>query len=156
MKYTLIKSGRVENIIECEDIAFIDKIRPQWDHIEPLDTTEEQGLPIGIGWGWNGTNFTLPVPVLPIYSNYIDIGPFFDRFGSLKMAVLTSTDAGVKALLQDIQIRKWVDLTLPSVVQGVQYLASQIPAITPALQAQILATPVQDHENLALRKLYFS
>ena len=29
---------------------------------------------------------------------FIDLGPFYDRFGAAKMAVLTSTDAGVKAI----------------------------------------------------------
>lgn len=91
----------------------------------------------------------------PAYLNYIDIGPFFDRFGSQKLTVLISQDQTVKALLADIQIRKWIDLSLPEVQQAVVYIANLIPAVVP-LVPSILATPVQDHENLALRKLYFS
>lgn len=97
-----------------------------------------------------------PAPQPPVYEWYIDIGPFFDRFGSAKMAVLTSTDAGVKALITDIQIRKWIDLKLPEVDQALAYLGSVIPAVTTELQSAILETPVAEHENLALRKLYFT
>lgn len=86
----------------------------------------------------------------------IDIGPFFDRFGAAKMAVLTSADAGVQAILKDTQIRKWLDLSLPEVAQSVAYVGSKVPAVTAELQAAILTTPVAPYENLALRKLYFS
>lgn len=86
----------------------------------------------------------------------IDIGPFFDRFGAAKMAVLTSADAGVQAILKDTQIRKWLDLSLPEVAQSVAYVGTKVPAVTAELQAAILTTPVAPSENLALRKLYFS
>lgn len=86
----------------------------------------------------------------------IDIGPFFDRFGAAKMAVLTSTDAGVKAILADTQVRKWIDLQRADVSQSVAYIGSVVAAVTPALQTAILTTPVTPDENQALRKLYFS
>jgi len=86
----------------------------------------------------------------------IDVGPFFDRFGAAKMAVLTSTDVGVKAILADTQVRHWIDLKRPDVVQAVAYIGSMVPALTPALQASILTTPVTADENLVLRKLYLS
>ena len=86
----------------------------------------------------------------------IDIGPFFDRFGAAKMAVLTSADPGVKAILADTQVRKWIDLKLLNVVQSIAYIASVVPAVTPALQDAILAEPVTPEENLALRKQFFS
>lgn len=86
----------------------------------------------------------------------IDIGPFFDRFGAAKMAVLTSTDAGVKAILQDIQVRKWIDLQRADVASSLAYVATKVPAVDAALQAAILTTPVASVENLALRKVYFS
>lgn len=86
----------------------------------------------------------------------IDIGPFFDRFGAAKMAVLTSTDAGVKAILADTQVRKWIDLQRADVAQSVAYIGSVVSAVTPALQTAILTTPVTPEENLALRKLYFA
>lgn len=97
-----------------------------------------------------------PAPAAPVWEWYIDIGPFFDRFGAAKMAVLTSVDAGVQAILKDVQIRKWLDLKLPEVTQSVQYVASKVDAVTPEIVDSILNTPVSENENLALRKTYFS
>lgn len=97
-----------------------------------------------------------PAPSAPVWEWYIDIGPFFDRFGAAKMAVLTSPDAGVQAILKDTQVRKWLDLRLPEIEQSVQYVASKVPELTVQLQEQIVNTKPAEHENLALRKLYFS
>ena len=87
---------------------------------------------------------------------FIDLGPFHDRFGAAKMAVLTSTDAGVKAIMADVQIRKWIDLQRADVASSLAYIGSVVAALTPAIQTAILTTPVTAEENLALRKLYFS
>lgn len=86
----------------------------------------------------------------------IDIGPFFDRFGAAKMAVLTSSDAGVQAILKDTQVRKWIDLKHPDVASSVAYIGTKVPALAAELQSAILNTPVAETENLALRKLYFT
>ena len=96
-----------------------------------------------------------PEPVNPT-EWLIDIGPFFDRFGSAKMAVLTSGDPGVQAILKDVQIRKWIDLKLPEVAQSVAYIGTKVAAVTPEVRASIMETPVAEYENLALRRLYFS
>ena len=86
----------------------------------------------------------------------IDVGPFFDRFGAAKLAVLTSADATVKAILQDIQVRKWIDLKRADVASSLAYVGTKVPAVDAALQAAILNTPVDPVDNLALRKLFFS
>ena len=96
-----------------------------------------------------------PAPVNPT-AWLIDIGTFFDRFGAAKMAVLTSPDAGVKAILADTQVRKWIDLQRPDVAQSVAYIGTVVAAVTPALQTAIRTTPVTPEENLALRKQFFS
>ena len=92
----------------------------------------------------------------PPWEWFIDIGPFFDRFGAAKMAVLTSADPGVQAILKDTQIRKWLDLKLPEVAQSVAYIGTKVPTVSAELQSAILNTPVGVEENLALRKLYYS
>ena len=112
----------------------------------------------GPGWTYNGTTFAPPPPPEPKVDPcewLIDIGPFYDRFGATKMAVLTSTDAGVKAIMQDIQVRKWIDLKRADVASGLAYVGSVIPAVNSGLQTAILTTPVDVEENRALRKLYF-
>lgn len=119
----------------------------------------------GLRANWTGETWVLreyveppPQPAPPAAPTewLIDIGPFFDRFGAAKMAVLTSTDTGVKAILADTQVRKWIDLTRQDVAQSVAYIASVVPALTTELQSAILNTPVSASENLALRRLYFS
>lgn len=97
-----------------------------------------------------------PPPPAPEWEWFIDIGPFFDRFGAAKMAVLTSTDAGVCAILSDLQVRKWIDLQREDVFLGLQYVGSEVPAVTAEMQEAILTTPVAPAENLALRKQFFS
>ena len=62
-----------------------------------------------------------PVPAQP-WEWLIDIGAFFDRFGAAKMAVLTSADPGVQAIIKDTQIRKWIALNLPEVTQSISYI----------------------------------
>jgi hypothetical protein len=97
-----------------------------------------------------------PEPVVDPCEWLIDIGPFYDRFGAAKMAVLTSADAGVKAILEDVKIRKWIDLQRADVASSLAYIGTKVPALDSALQTAILTTPVAAEENLALRKLYFS
>ena len=96
-----------------------------------------------------------PEPPKP-YATLIDIGPSYDRFGAAKMAVLTSQDPGIRAILADLNIRKWIDLARPDVAQAVQHVGSVVTQVTPELQATILSTVIAPEENLALRKLYFS
>ena len=95
-------------------------------------------------------------PDNPVWAWYIDIGPFFDRFGAAKMSVLTSSDVGVKAILADTQVRKWIDLKRPDVTQSIAYIASVVPSLTAELQDSILNTAVSSEENLALRRVFFS
>jgi hypothetical protein len=72
------------------------------------------------------------------------------------MAVLTCTDAGVKAILQDVQVRKWIDLQRTDVASSLAYIGSVVPAVNGALQTSILTATVAAEENLALRKMYFT
>ena len=87
----------------------------------------------------------------------IDVGPFFDRFGPAKMAVLAHPDALVQALVKDLQVRKWIDLKRADVAQGIDLLISKgVPGVNAALKTAILTTPVAPDENLALRREYWS
>ena len=86
---------------------------------------------------------------------FIDTGAFFDRFGVAKMAVLTSADSSVQAILKDVQIRKWIDLKVPEAAQGIYYISTVVPEMNEAMVDTILNTPVAEHENSVLRRLYF-
>lgn len=40
----------------------------------------------------------------------IDVGAFFDRFGDEKLAILSSGDLQVQAVIKDASVRKFIDL----------------------------------------------
>jgi hypothetical protein len=150
-RYAQIEGSVVVNIIESETDP--DGVNGRWV------ACGDSGA--GPGWLYDAETgvFSEPPfvpPPAPAWERLIDIGPFFDRFGAAKMAVLTSADAGVQAILKDTQIRKWLDLKLPEVAESVAYVGTKVPAVTAELQDAILNTPVAEAENLALRKLYFS
>lgn len=92
----------------------------------------------------------------PVWTWYTDLGPFYDRFGVAKMAVLTSPDAGVQAIVRDCNIRKWIDLQNPEVAQSLAYIGTKVASVTPALQAAIVSVVPTPEENFALRTIYFS
>lgn len=96
-----------------------------------------------------------PIPVGQPWEWFIDIGPFFDRFGAQKLAVLGLTNGTVQAILRDVQVRKWIDLKRPDVAQALAVIGNFVPAVNAAMQTAILTTPVTAEENLALRKMYF-
>ncbi len=123
----------------------------------PHDGMIYKKLPGGVEiWTWPDAPAPVQEPKPKPCEWLIDIGPFFDRFGAAKMAVLTSSDAGVQAIIKDTQIRKWLDLKLPEIASAVAYVGTKVPSVTQELQESILNTPVEEKENLALRKLYFS
>jgi hypothetical protein len=95
-------------------------------------------------------------PVIQDCSNLIDIGPFFDRFGAAKLPVLMSSDAVVQAILRDVQVRKWIDLTRQDVTNSLTYISTKVPELTAEIVANVIHLPVSSDENMALRKLYFS
>lgn len=146
MKYAVVENGVVTNVVVSESPLF-----PNW----------YQSDDAGIGWSYASGVFAPPPappepePIPDPCEWLIDLGPFYDRFGAAKMAVLTSADAGVKAIMADVSIRKWIDLKRTDVATSLAYIGSVIPSVDAALQASILNTPVVLDENRALRKLYF-
>ena len=136
MIYEIIDArGNIENTIVA-DTEFMQANYPDGNYRLVPDTSLQEPSQ---AWEW-----------------LIDIGPFFDRFGAAKVAVLTSSDVGVQAIIKDTQVRKWLDLKLPEIASAVAYIGTKVPALTAELQQSILNTPVEEKENLALRKLYFS
>lgn len=144
MYYAQLNAGVVCAVTETH--SAIDS--PDMIAIESLDASL-------LGHTYAAGVFTPPAPATDPCAYLIDLGPFYDRAAGAKMAILTSTDATVKAIIGDLNIRKWVDLTRPDVASALTYIGSVVPALTPAIQAAMLATPVAAVENLALRKLYF-
>ena len=130
--------GEIVNTVVADE-AFIQAAYPgRWELVESAQPEPAAPAPDPTEW-------------------LIDVGPFFDRFGPAKMAVLSSSDATVRALVTDLQVRKWIDLKRADVAQGIDLLISKsIPGLDAARKSAILNDPVQPVENLALRKAYFS
>ena len=63
-----------------------------------------------------------PAPEPGPTPKHISVGAFFDRFGAHKYPILSSTDLGVKALIQDCSVRKYIDLDNPDLPAGLQML----------------------------------
>lgn len=136
MRYEILEDLEVINTIEADEEFMLENFTPeQYRLAAPLPAAPV----VNPEWHW-----------------YIDVGPFFDRLGANKMAVLTSTNTNIKALISDLQVRKWVDLQRPDVAAGLALIGSVIPALTPTLQAEIVGTVPLPSENLALKKMYFS
>ena len=135
MIYEILIDGKVDNTIVADEMFMLEHY-PEGNYRQVPDTPVQ-------------------VPAQP-WEWLIDIGPFFDRFGAAKMAVLTSSDVGVQAVIRDTQVRKWLDLKLPEIASALAYVGTKVPSVTQELQESILNTPVEEKDNLALRKLYFS
>lgn len=147
MEYALIKDNKVENVIVA-DPDFITNIIHDWDHIEQIDTPEERALGVGIGWGWDGTQFVAPPAPEPApepapTQRHISVGAFFDRFGEFKYPILSSTDASVKALIQDCSVRSYIDLDDPALPAGLEMLILAGFAVD---ANEVINAPIQSHE----------
>lgn len=140
-RYALISGDRVTTVVEQDSLP---TIPGQW--VECGNA--------GPGDLYDGLLFTKAVSPPDPCQYFIDVGPFFDRFGAAKYTILASSDATVQALIKDLQIRKWIDLQNVQVAQGLDILISKT-LITTTDKTNILNTPISSDENMALRKLYF-
>lgn len=139
MRIGILENGEVVDVIIASEEFANENYKNNWVQIDEPEVEPEPDYPKVNQTEW-----------------LIDTGPFFDRFGAAKMHLLVSQDTLIKALIKDIQIRKWVDLKLPGLRQLLEMAASIVPELTEEIIESILETPVSDFENLALRKLYFS
>jgi hypothetical protein len=161
-KYFIIEDNVVTNIVES---VSTDALTPIIQAGQTIVLQTPQFEHVGIGAIYTGVGavpFIIPT-ITPIiieqdspWEWFIDVGPFFDRFGAFKLPILINSDPGIKALITDLQVRKWVDLQNNEVAAGLAYISTIIPAFTSDIRLQILTTPVTTEENRALRKLYFN
>ena len=74
----------------------------------------------------------------------ISVGAFFDRFGSLKWAILADTAPAVQAVVKDASVRKYIDLDRPDLPAGLQVLIDAGHAIN---ADAILNTAIEPQER---------
>ena len=126
------------------DLSPKDPIPRGWTHIAPPDL--ETGVAIFDGVKWF-TRAERPAPVTasaPAEQRHITVGAFFDRFGDQKMAILSSTDPGVRALITDCTVREYIDLDDPQLPAGVTML---VDAGFTVDAETILSAPIEERER---------
>lgn len=86
-------------------------------------------------------------PNLPIIETptvrHIQVGALYDRFGDAKWAILVDTNPGVRALIKDCSVRKFIDLNNPQMGMGLTMLEAAGHAID---KEAILNQPIQSTE----------
>ena len=88
-----------------------------------------------------------PTPVDPALWR-IDVGSFFDRFGEAKLAILSSDNTVVKAMIMDASVRKYISLVerKDELTQMLGLLQTLVPGISLDVAA-ILETEPTDAER---------
>lgn len=127
-RYAQITDGRVTQVIESETDP--DGINGAWIAC---------GDDVSFGDTYDGTDFTRPVPPAP--ARHTSVGAFFDRFGPLKWTILASSDATVKALIDDCSVRKYIDLDNPDLPAGLAMLEAAGYAIDASAILNMPALP---------------
>lgn len=143
MRWALIEGGRVANVVEQADKP---RIGGQW--VACGDA--------GPGWTWAGGVFSNPdaAPPAPTWVDadldprywWINVGPFFDRFGPKALAIVSSADDQVRGVVQLCMPRQYIDLKradLPVMV-GLLVLKG---IITEAEKTAALTAPTTDYER---------
>lgn len=144
---------KIYNVLDSTTGAVVYTYQSVLDH--PIDFRE---YPLA---AYTHSDVTPPVAGMPDVPAdpcewLIDLGPYYDRFGSSWMDILTSTSPVVGAIVKNGNIRKYIDLKNPAVLTQLKVLQSYIPSITDDLIATMLNTPVRPEENRALRIDYFN
>jgi hypothetical protein len=155
MKFEILENGAViDTIVATQE--FMTAFYPRGNYREIAEVAPAAEAPIARR---DAEQLPLQIsnePETKQYDSYIDIGPFFDRFEEAKVHILTSQDPAVRAILDDIRVRPWVDLSRPEVKRSLAYVGSVVTSLTPALQEKVISVAVTEQENFLLRKMYFS
>lgn len=127
IRYAQIMNGEVATVIESATDP--DGINGNW--IACGDA--------GPGWLYADGVFTPPVAPQALTQRHTSVGAFFDRFGPLKWAILSSTDPMVQALVKDCSVRAHIDLDNDQLPGGLDMLVAAGYAID---KSAILNMPV--------------
>ena len=98
--------------------------------------------------------FSSPAPMAPSWSDpgldprywWVDVGPFFDRFGAKALSITSSTDPQVQGLVSLLLPRKYVDLKRADLPSMLDILVAK-SLITTADKTAVLTTPTNEYER---------
>lgn len=92
-----------------------------------------------------------PAPEAPINAAdwYINVGPFYDRFGAYKLPILASSDPLVQAIIKDTSVRKYIDLKgrRTELAQAIGLLQSKGFAISTAAVLDVMPAEGEVHRG---------
>lgn len=162
MQFALIKNNTVENIAEA-DAEWAQAVSADWQYVVDLTGITPQP---GIGWGFNGTDFTEPAPtppgpIPPVVINWkITRFAFRNRFTSaekvaVEMACLDNPSetqeqrqqsAMLRSMQKDVEAATYIDLKNQDTRNGVQAMETA-GLLTAGRATQILDTPPTPSEN---------
>lgn len=138
-RWALMHGDVIANVVEQDDQP---QIEGQW--VACGDA--------GPGWHWDGEQFSPPAPLTwastdldPRYW-WIDKGPFFDRFGSKALTIVSSADPLVQGLVSLIMPRAYIDLRRPDIPSLLDVMVGK-SLITAAEKAAVLTAPTTDYER---------
>lgn len=89
-------------------------------------------------------NFEELVKTSPQNEWWINLGPFYDRFGAEKLNILASSDPLVQAIIKDSSVRKYIDLKRADIAQALDILIAKGFAID---KNAIINTPVPEADR---------
>jgi hypothetical protein len=155
MRYALIKNGVVDNVI-LGDEDFVAHLTAQgvYDHIEALDTPEEQKVG-GPGWLYDAATgvFTEPAQEAPVAVEVWQITKlaFKNRFPREKwIAARASTEIALVDFFESFDLATFIDLKSAEVVTAVSSLAQETTPVefklTQAEVDAVLTVPAQQGE----------
>lgn len=140
---SIIKDGKVENIIVVDEESELLNENPEWVFIG------ENSLGVGIGWSYDGSAFVPPPPPPPPPPRWvISKVAMISRFTSqeyLGVISAAKTDVEVQAWYDLFQATMRVDLKDQRIVDGINLLATK-NLLTSERAAEILNTPAGPNE----------
>ena len=119
-----------------------DPIKRNWTHIPPPET-DGYAVFDGVKWFTRAEYPYPPAPAPVPEKRHITVGAFFDRFGDQKWTILSSSNPLVAALIQDVSVRRFIDLDDPQLPGGLDML---VQAGIEVDVEQILGAPIKTIE----------
>lgn len=130
MNYALIKNGIVQNVIVA-DADFISTIASEYDHIELLDTPEEQKV-AGPGWIYVSETGEFIAPEQPSNETWkITKLAFKNRFPKSKWIaakIASQTDPILADFFETFELSTYIDLQKQDTIESIQFFTqAEIP-----------------------------
>lgn len=157
--YALIKNNIVKNVIVA-DADFISTIASEYDHIELLDTPEEQKVS-GPGWIYVSETGEFIAPEEPSIETWkITKLAFKNRFPKSKWIaakIASQSDPILADFFETFELSTYIDLQRQDTIESVQFLTQpSIPEsfrLTPEEYSEVIETPARPEENPAFSEM---